>query len=112
MIKPSIHFDKRIGDQLDVFFFCIFILAVRAWAEDRSIPRPYWKWIALGAWVFLVGFTLAFTGTSFGEGEPAAAVRGGILFGIIAVIAGAGLWRLLKIGTEPGEEELATETEE
>ena len=97
---------------LEGVLFCIFILAVRAWAEDRSIPMPYWKWISLGAWVFLAGFTLAFVGTSFGEGEPAAAIRGGILFGVIVVIAGAGLWRLLKIGNNPGEEELATEIEE
>ena len=73
---------------------------------------PYWKWISLGAWVLLAGFTLAFVGTSFGEGEPAAAIRGGILFGVIVVVSGAGLWRLLKIGTNPGDEELATETED
>ncbi len=97
---------------LEGALFCIFILAVRAWAEDRSIPMPYWKWISLIVWVFFVGFTLAFIGTSFGEGEPAAAIRGGILFGVIAIISGVGLWRLLKIGNIPGEEEFATATEE
>ncbi len=97
---------------LEGVLFCIFILAVRAWAEDRSIPMPYWKWISLTVWVFFAGFTLAFVGTSFGEGEASAAIRGGILFGVIAVISGVGLWRLLKIGINPGEEEIATATED
>ncbi len=90
---------------LEGILFCIFLLAARAWAEDRSIPMPYWKWIALVVWIFYTGFTIAFIGTSLGEGEPSAAVRGGILFGVIAVISGVGLWRLLKIGSGIVEEE-------
>ncbi len=83
--------------------FTIMLLAFRAWAQDRGIPMPYWKWIALGAWVLLAGFTIAFIGTSFGESEPTAAVRGGILFGVIVVISGAGVWRLLMIGAGSSE---------
>ena len=83
--------------------FTIALLAFRAWAQDRAIPMPYWKWIALGIWTLLAGFTLAFVGTSIGEGEPTAAMRGGILFGVIVVISGAGLWRLLMIGAGTGE---------
>jgi hypothetical protein len=88
---------------IEGILFTIMLLAFRAWAQDRAIPMPYWKWIALGAWVLLAGFTIAFIGTSLGENEPTAAVRGGILFGVIVVISGAGVWRLLMIGAGSSE---------
>jgi hypothetical protein len=82
--------------------FCIVILALQAWAEDRSIPLTWWKWLAFGLWGLLAGFTIAFVGTSFGEGEPGAAIRGGLLFGLVTVISGVVLWRLWMIGTGSG----------
>ena len=66
--------------------------------KDRGIPMPYWKWILLGSWVLFFGFTIAFIGTNLGEKEPKAALLGGIIFGLFAVISGVGLWRVLKIG--------------
>ena len=83
--------------------FCVIVLALRAWSRDRSIPLPWWKWLAFGVWDLLAGFTIAFVGTSFGEGEPTAAMRGGLLFGLVSVIAAVGLWRLWMIGTKSGE---------
>lgn len=88
---------------------CVMVLGVRAWALDRSIHLTWWKWLALGVWMLFAGFTIAFIGTSFGENEPTAAVRGGLLFGIVVIIAAVGLWRLwLRSGAsgtkEPGEE--------
>ena len=75
--------------------FVVVILAVRAVAQDRGIRVPFWKWFLFVFWVLLGGFTIAFVGTSFGEGEPTAAIRGGLLFGLITVISGVGVWRLL-----------------
>lgn len=41
---------------------------------------------------------LAFVGTSLGEGEPQAAVIGGIVFGVVAIITGVDLRRLILTG--------------
>lgn len=89
---------------LEGILFVIVLLAVRVWTEDQGIPMPYWKWMALVVWMALLGFTIAFVGTSLGENEADAAVRGGILFGIVVAISGVGLWRLIKTGSETGDE--------
>jgi len=59
---------------------------------------PFWKWILLGLWALFFGFTIAFVGTNLGEKEPKAALLGGIIFGLLTVISGVGLWRVLKTG--------------
>ena len=82
---------------------CIVVLGIWAWALDRAIPIPWWKWLAVGMWALFTGFTIAFVGTSLGEGEPTAAVQGGIMFGIVAVLSGVGVWRLWMIGAGPSE---------
>jgi len=81
--------------------FVVVILAVRAVAQDRGVRVPLWKWALFVLWIILGGFTIAFVGTSFAEGEPIAAQRGGLLFGLITVISGVGVWRLLfsRVGT-------------
>ena len=82
--------------------FVVVVMAVRAWAQDTGLPMPLWKWGLFLLWVGLAGFTIAFVGTSFGEGEPVAGTRGGFLFGLITVIAGVGLWRILLAGKGSG----------
>ena len=78
--------------------FCVMLVGFKYWAEDRAIPTPWWKWAAVLLWVLLAGFTIAFVGTSLGEGEPTAAVRGGLLFGFLSVLSGVAVWRVLLIG--------------
>ena len=78
--------------------FALVILALRAWLEDRGRVLSWWKWVLVLAWMALVGFTLAFIGTSLGENEPTAALRGGILFGTISVFAGVAVWRVIQVG--------------
>jgi hypothetical protein len=84
--------------------FCVMLLGLNAWARDRSIPMQWWKWTAFLVWTFFTGFTIAFVGTSFGENESSAAVRGGLFFGIIAVLSGVGVWRIVRIGTKSSEQ--------
>jgi hypothetical protein len=74
---------------------CLVVLGLKTWAEDRSIPMPWWKYALSLLWLALAGFTLAFAGTSLGEGEPRAAMMGGIIFGVITVIVGVAFWRLM-----------------
>ena len=82
-------------------FVCLIVMGFKIWTEDREIPMPLWNWVLLGMWVFLFGFTIAFVGTNLGEKEPHAALLGGIVFGLIAIITGIGLWLLLLIGKNP-----------
>jgi len=82
---------------IEGIFACLVVIGLKIWMEDRGIPMPFWKWLLFGLWVLFFGFTIAFIGTNIGENEAAAAVKGGILFGLISVILGVGLWRLLLI---------------
>jgi hypothetical protein len=89
--------------------FCVMIMGLRAWARDRSIVMQWWKWTAFLVWVVFAGFAIAFVGTSLGENESSAAVRGGIFFGIIAVLSGVGVWRIVMIGTKSSAQGTVTE---
>ncbi len=86
------------------FWFIEGILAVlvligfKAWMEERETPMPFWKWAALCTWLVIVGFTIAFVGTCIGENETVAAKKGGIIFSVVSIITGVGVWRLLQIG--------------
>jgi hypothetical protein len=74
---------------------CLAVIGIKLWADDRGLPMPWWKWVVTALWFCLAGFTLALVGTSIGEGEPRAALMGGLFFGVLTVIAGVAFWRLL-----------------
>ena len=76
----------------------VFILGARAWLEDRGIPMTWWKWVIMILWMLGVGAGIAFVGTSLGENEKTAAVKGGVVLGVAAIISGFGLWRLIHRG--------------
>lgn len=80
---------------LEGIFACLFIIGFKFWAEDKGYNLPFWKWLLLGIWIVLCGFTIAFVGTSLGEGEPNAALFGGIIFGLITIISAVGMWRII-----------------
>jgi hypothetical protein len=77
---------------------CLMVIGLKFTMEDKGIPMPFWKWILFGLWILFVGFTIAFVGTSLGEGEPTAAKMGGILFGLTSTLSGIALWRILVSG--------------
>jgi len=89
--------------------FCSMLLGLRAWARDRCIRMQWWKWAAFLCWVVFAGFTIAFVGTSLGENEASAAVRGGIFFGMVAVLSGVGVWRIVMIGAKSSGQGTITE---
>ena len=81
---------------------CLAVVGIRLRMKDRGVPMPWWKWVLTGLWFCLAGFTLAMVGTSLGEGEPRAALMGGIIFGVLCVITGVAFWRLLGLsGSAP-----------
>lgn len=73
----------------------LLLNAIRLWTLDRAVPMPPWKWLVLTLWFLFAGFVIAFVGTSFGENEPTAAWKGGLIFGLVTIVAAAALWRLL-----------------
>jgi hypothetical protein len=83
---------------LEGILTCLMILGLKIYMEDKGVPMPFWKWILFGLWVLFVGFSIAFVGTSLGEGEPTAAKLGGMLFGLTSIISGIALWRILLSG--------------
>lgn len=87
--------------------FVFVILGLAAWARERGVRMSAVKWILFVLWIGLAGFAIAFVGTSFGEGESVAAIRGGLLFGLISVIAGVGVWRVIIRGAGGGGREIA-----
>ncbi len=91
-------FNSGIFWFIEGIILCVVIIAFNIWMKEKEIPMPFWKWLSLGIWILIFGFTIAFIGTSMGENEPGAAMKGGILFGIISIVSGAGLWRLIRIG--------------
>jgi len=78
-------------------FACLVVIGLKIRMEDRGIPMPFWKWILFGLWILFFGFTIAFIGTNIGENEMTAAIRGGLIFGIISIISAVSLWRVLLI---------------
>ena len=86
------------------------VIGLKVWMEDRNTPMPPWKWLLVAAWMVLLGFTIAFIGTSVGENELVAAEKGGILFSVICIVTGAGLWRLLQIGRTRKAAHIETDT--
>ena len=91
--------------------FCVMLVGLSAWARDRSVPMHWWKWAAFFVWILFAGFAIAFVGTSLGENETSAAVRGGMFFGIIALLSGVGVWRIVMIGTKSSEPGTITEAQ-
>ena len=78
--------------------FVLAAIGLKVWMDERNTPMGLWKWLLVAVWMLMSGFTIAFIGTSVGENEMVAARKGGIMFSVICVITGAGIWRLLQIG--------------
>jgi hypothetical protein len=97
-------FDSGLFWFVEGILFVVVILGLQAWARDQGIILRWWKWVLFVLWLILAGFTIAFVGTSYGEGESVAGTRGGLLFGLMTIIAGVGLWRVLASGGGSAEE--------
>jgi len=76
---------------------CLAIIALKIWAEDKRIHMPFWKWTVVIGWVLFLSVSVAYVGTSLGEGETHAAFIGAILASVLAVVSGVIVWRLLTI---------------
>ena len=82
---------------IEGIFACLVVIGLKITMEDRGIPMPLWKWALFVLWILVLGFTIAFVGTNIGEKEMTAAKLGGLVFGLLSVVTGVGLWRLLTL---------------
>lgn len=79
----------------------VVLAAIRAWRRDAGAPLRWWHWVLILAWLLFFGVSCAFIGTSLGEGEITAATRGGIIMGLLVLISGVAIWRLLPQAEAP-----------
>lgn len=89
-------FDSGLFWFIQGLFVCLAIGGLRAWTADRQISMPWWKWLLISGWVVFVGMSIAYVGTSLGEGEAHAARMGALFAGVLAVISAVILGRILR----------------
>lgn len=88
-------FDSGFFWFIEGILFCVVLLGLKTWTEDKNIKMTIWKYAIVIAWLFFAGFTFAFVGTSYGENEIVAAKLGALVFGIISLISGFGVYRII-----------------
>lgn len=95
-----------------LFWFVMGIIFVgiaasfKIWAEDLGIKMTWWKWLLSGLWYALLIFTIALPFTLWGENESQGGVGTLLFLGVITLVLGVGLARLLWIGREPARLEV------
>jgi hypothetical protein len=86
------------------FYFILGILflattiGANAWFGDMGLEMNWWKWTLTIIWWFLLWGTLAAPMTLLAEREPKGALGVFGIAGVITIILGVGLWRLLMAG--------------
>lgn len=86
---------------LEGIFLSVTLIGLKIWFEDHQIRMNFWKWISVFIWIIAFSISLAYITTSLGENESVAALRGGIMFGVILFISGLGLWFFLRVKNHP-----------
>lgn len=64
------------------------LYCLHGYVKERNLKFSWWKWILAGGWLLGMLVTFAFIGTAIGEGEPNAALRGGIALLILLAFSG------------------------
>jgi hypothetical protein len=62
------------------------------WTRARGLALGPWRWAACIAWALLLVGVVFFASASVGEGEPRAALFGGIAGLVVFALATAALW--------------------
>jgi len=93
MITNTVLFAFIIGALLG-----LVIAAALAWAKDLGLVMNWWKWGLTALWYLLLNFCIFLDFTMIGEGETGAGLRMLLFQGLIMIVLGAGLVRLLMTG--------------
>lgn len=84
-----------------IFWFIMGILSVAVFAgakimfEERGFVMSWWKWALVVLWWLFLFATFAAPMTLLAEQEPKGALGTIGIFGVLAIISGVGLWRIL-----------------
>ena len=73
----------------------LVVAGARAWARSLRLKMTWWKWLLAAVWYVLLVFFVFMDFTIIGEGEPAAGLKMLLFQGVIMIILGVGLGRLL-----------------
>jgi hypothetical protein len=95
MITDFVVFAFIIGALLGVV-----VPAAVVWARDLRLKMTWWKWLLAALWYLLLGFSVISAFTLVGEGEAAAGMRMLMFSGVITIILGVALVRVLFAGRE------------
>ncbi|MBT3245027.1 MAG: hypothetical protein HN352_17925 [Bacteroidetes bacterium] len=74
------------------------VMGAVALTRDMKLNMNWWKWTLTGLWYFLLLFCIYLDFTFMGEGEIAAAWKLLLFEGVILLILGVGLVRILLSG--------------
>jgi hypothetical protein len=78
--------------------FLVTMIGAKIWFEDLGLKMNWWKWTLTILWWFLLWGTLAAPMTLLAEREAKGALGTFGILGIVTIILGVGLWRLLLSG--------------
>ena len=80
------------------------IIGAVAMAKDLRLNMNWWKWTLSGVWYFFLIFSIYLCFTFMGEGEVSAGWKMLLFLGIILLVLGVGLVRILFAGRNAKEE--------
>ena len=75
--------------------FAVAAFCLYHYMKETGRNMTWWKWVLAVLWVIALYLSVAIIGTFVGEGAPQAVVPGILFFGVIMLITGIILWRLL-----------------
>lgn len=81
--------------------FVAALFYLHAYVRERGLTFSWWKWLLCGGWLLGLFLIFAFIGTAVGEGEPGAALRGGIAFLTLIALTGVLVFALCFPGFLP-----------
>jgi len=74
------------------------VMGAVALARDLNLKMNWWKWTLTGLWYFLLLFCIYLDFTFIGEGEVSAGWKLLLFEGVILMVLGVGLVRILFLG--------------
>lgn len=77
------------------------IWGAMVWSRDMGLQMTWWKWLMAVLWYTLLIFFVFMDFTLMGEGETGAGWKLLAFEGVIMIILGVGLARLLMAGRRP-----------
>ncbi len=91
---------------LNGIIFVVIVFGLKTFAEDKGWGMNWWKWLLSGIWYLIFSTGFYAWGTLTGENFPLAGFYTFLLFFVISIILGVGLWRLLALQPQSEAKEL------